>query len=679
MTGKQAVTLADRGTRGSLNKRILRNTTFNILILVVICCLIMAFSLRSLANSILLDSLEPMARQSAKTVEANIHMLADRMMTIAADPRMNAAASAGPDGAEAMRPNPAAAAESRGAVLEEAAEIYELYAIALYGLDGRLVQGVGDAPDSLDSGFFALLKETDNLTTDSSTVCQGKLGITMGMPVKENGETILYVMGIYKYDTLNDVISSINLGRSGMAYMVNREGAVTGHPDQSLVLGGSSLVQLSGGNGDAAERITTGETGSTEFSVDGEKMLAAFSPIRGTQWALVIQIPKADYNHFINWALTVSVLATLAGLAVSILMILRFARSISHPVRRVTDRMVALSDGDLHTEVLSLNTGDELEVMTKTLEATLASVNRYISDIQQVLTHVAGGDLRTEPQVDYMGDFALIRGSLCTITASMNETLLGFRAAADRLTDMAEQLSGQSVQLHQASLEQNQSAEELVHEVSHVKDRLADVTESSGRTRSQTEEITRRVQSANEQMAALSSAMDNISDNAQQITKIAKDIEDIAFQTNILSLNASVEAARAGAAGKGFAVVANEVKRLATKSAEAAQSATEMVNNTKAIIQTGVELTADTAGSLRAISDVSGQISAISDQLAAAVQGQETALAVMEERIAAISDIADRNLQNAGETERSSGSLAKEAEVLQSQVRKFTLKERGGI
>lgn len=679
MTGKQAVTLAGRGTRRSLNRRILRNTTFNILILVVICCLIMAFSLRSLANSILLDSLEPMARQSAKTVEANIHMLADRMMTIAADPRMNAAASAGPDGAEAMRLNPAAAAESRGAVLEEAAEIYELYAIALYGLDGRLVQGVGDAPDSLDSGFFSLLKETDNLTTDSSTVCQGKLGITMGMPMKENGETILYVMGIYKYDTLNDVISSINLGRSGMAYMVNREGAVTGHPDQSLVLGGSSLVQLSGGNGDAAERITTGETGSTEFSVDGEKMLAAFSPIRGTQWALVIQIPKADYNHFINWAMTVSVLATLAGLAVSILMILRFARSISHPVRRVTDRMVALSDGDLHTEVLSLNTGDELEVMTKTLEATLESVNRYISDIQQVLTHVAGGDLRTEPQVDYMGDFALIRGSLCTITASMNETLLGFRAAADRLTDMAEQLSGQSVQLHQASLEQNQSAEELVHEVSHVKDRLADVTESSGRTRSQTEEITRRVQSANEQMAALSSAMDNISDNAQQITKIAKDIEDIAFQTNILSLNASVEAARAGAAGKGFAVVANEVKRLAAKSAEAAQSATEMVNNTKAIIQTGVELTADTAGSLRAISDVSGQISAISDQLAAAVQGQETALAVMEERIAAISDIADRNLQNAGETERSSGSLAKEAEVLQSQVRKFTLKERGGI
>ena len=244
---------------------------------------------------------------------------------------------------------------------------------------------------------------------------------------------------------------------------------------------------------------------------------------------------------------------------------------------------------------------------------------------------------------------------------------------------MAEQLSGQSAQLHQASLEQNQSTEELVSEVAHVKERLADVTESSGQTRAQTEEITRRIQGANEQMSALSSAMDDISGNAQQITKIAKAIEDIAFQTNILSLNASVEAARAGAAGKGFAVVANEVKQLAAKSAEAAKSATNMVNNTKAIIQTGVELTADTAGSLRAISDVSDQINTISDQLAAAVQGQEAALAVMEERIAAISGIADRNLQNAGETELSSSSLAKEAESLQAQVRKFILKEKCGI
>ena len=677
MTETQADFRISREMKRSLNGRILRSTTLNILILVVICCVIMALSMQSLANNILLDSLQPMARQSAKTMEANIHMLADRMMTIAGDPRMDTVTAGGTDTA-VSRPDTAATRENRGAVLEEAAEIYELYTIALYGLDGRLEQGIDGSPESLDSSFFALLKETDNLTTAPSTIYQGKLGITMGMPVKEDGETVLYVVGVYKYDTLNDVISSINLGKSGMAYMVDREGIVTGHPDQSLALSKSSLAQLSGGNGGAVDRVTTGETGATEFPIDGKQMLVAFSPIRGTQWSLVIQIPKSDYSGLINGAMAVSVLATLAVLVVSILLVLRLARSISRPVKRVTDRMVALSNGDLHTEVVPVHSGDELEVMTQTLDATLESVNRYISDIQQVLTRIADGDLRTEPQVDYKGDFVLIRGSLYTIAQSMNETLSGFHAAAARLTDMAEQLSGQSAQLHQASLEQNQSTEELVHEVTHVKERLADVTQSSGQTRSQTEEITRRIQSANEQMAALSSAMDDISANAQQITKIAKDIEDIAFQTNILALNASVEAARAGATGKGFAVVADEVKQLAAKSAQAAQSATDMVNNTKAIIQTGVVLTAGTAGSLRAISDVSAQISTISDQLAAAVQGQETALAVMEERIDAISAIADRNLQNAGETEQSSGLLAKEAEALQFQVRKFILKEKRG-
>lgn len=596
-------------------------------------------------------------------------MLADRMMTIALDPRMTGEGQS--SGLES-----AAVEASRREVLEESAEIYEVYAIALYDLDGRLVQGIDGAPESLEGDFLALLKETDNLTTDPSTIYQDKLGIRMGMPVKGEEGTVLYVVGIYKYDLLNDVISSINLGKSGMAYMVNREGIVTGHPDQSLALGGSTLAQLSDGNKEAVERVTTGETGAVEFPVGGEQMLAAFSPIRGTQWSLVIQIPKSDYSHFINGAMLVSFTATLAVLLVSILLVLRLARSISRPVKGVTERMVALSNGDLHTQVRSVRTGDELELMTRTLDATLESMNRYISDIQQVLTQVAEGDLRTGPRVDYKGDFVLIRGSLQTITESMNETLLGFRDAADRLTDMAEQLSGQSVQLHQASLEQNQSAEELVSEVTHVKDQLADVKESSSQTRSQTEEITQRIRNANEQMAALSSAMDDISANAQQITKIAKDIEDIAFQTNLLALNASVEAAHAGEAGSGFAVVANEVKQLADKSAKAAQSATRMVNNTKTIIQNGVVLTADTADSLRAISGVSAQISTISDQLAQAVEGQESALTVMEARIDNISAIADRNLQNAGATEQSSGSLAKEAEALQSHVRKFVLKEK---
>ena len=208
-----------------------------------------------------------------------------------------------------------------------------------------------------------------------------------------------------------------------------------------------------------------------------------------------------------------------------------------------------------------------------------------------------------------------------------------------------------------------------------MKERLASVTASSSQTQAKTEEIAQCIQEANTRMEALSSAMDSISSNAQKITQIAKAIEDIAFQTNILALNAAVEAARAGAAGKGFAVVADEVRNLASKSSEAAQSAADMVTSTRAIIQTGVELTADTAVSFQNISAVSSQISRITDQLVTAVRGQESALAIMEEHIGTISAIAERNLQNASGTEQSSGLLAREAESLRYQVKRFVVKE----
>lgn len=662
-----------RNTRKSLNGRILRNTTLNILILVAVCCVIMAISMHSLANSILLDSLQPMARQSAKTVEANIRMLAERMMMLAGDSRMDIvdiggnAAESGHDGKTA--------ADGWEAVLTEAAEIYEFYTIALYDLSGRLVQGIDGAPESLDDGFFTMLKETDNLTTYISTIFQDKLGITMGMPVKENGETAFYLVGVYKYDMLNDVLSSINIGKNGIAYMVNREGIVTGHPDQSEVQAKSTLLQLGGGNEEAIKSVTTGETGSTEFDIDGQQMLVAFSPIHGTQWALVIQVPKSDYNNLINGAMIVAGICTLAVLFISILVILRMARSISKPVKNVTNRMLGLSDGDLHTEVSHIRSGDELEIMTRTLADTVGSVNRYISDIHQVLSGVADGNLQIEPQVQYKGDFTLIRNSLVTILASMNKTISGFRAAAARLAQMAEELNGQSGQLHQASLEQNQATEVLVDEVTHVKEQLAGVIKSSDQTHTMTSKITRKVQEANTQMDALSNAMSNISSNAQEITSIAKAIDNIAFQTNILALNASVEAARAGSAGRGFAIVAEEVKELAGKSAQAAQNAMAIVTNTKAVIQEGVELNASTAESLQAIYGVSTEISEISDQLVAAVQGQENALISMEERIATISSIADRNLQSAVGTSQSSELLAKESEELQAQVKKFALKE----
>ena len=113
--------------------------------------------------------------------------------------------------------------------------------------------------------------------------------------------------------------------------------------------------------------------------------------------------------------------STFVVLILSILLVLHLAHSISRPIKNVTSRMVSLSNGDLHTTVTPVRSRDELEVLTLTLSTTVESINNYILDIQQVLTHVADGDLCVNPQVDYKGDFALIRNSLRTIIQSMNE------------------------------------------------------------------------------------------------------------------------------------------------------------------------------------------------------------------------------------------------------------------
>lgn len=644
--------------RKTLNTKILSSTLSILFVVVVVCCSIMAISMQSLSNAILLDNLQPMARQSAKTVESNIHMLADRMMSIAADSRLLSEESV------------------RQAVLEEAKEIYELHTIALYDRNGKMLLGDPEASKSLDPKFFSMLADTDNLTTDTSTIFRENLGILMGMPVKENGETIFYIAGVYKYDTLSDVLSNINVGRHGEAIIVNRDGEIVGYSDRTVVQQKTSLLDWMGDN-TLLTQLTTGETGSAEVSSFGENLFLAYSPVRGTQWSLIIKMPKSDYAYLTNRAIILSAMIALGLLILAGMIIFRLSRSISVSVKHVANRMVELSDGNLHKPVEKTRTGDEIELLTDTLGNTVQSINGYISEIERVLNHIAAGNLDIAPQGEYKGDFSLIRDTLSHIISSMNETMTDFNQAAVRLSDVAARLNTQSSQLHIASEEQNESANHLVSEVLTVKNRLEIVTKNTEKTRDKTGEISQQIQEANTKMAALTGAMNNINEHATEITRIAKVIEDIAFQTNILSINASVEAARAGSAGKGFAVVADEVQNLAAKSAQAAKSTTSMISNTHTLVQTGVKLTADTAHALQSISESSKKIETITNDLAYAVQEQENALGAIEKKIETISAIADRNLQSAADTEESSGILAQEAEHLQGQVQKFSLKGRG--
>ncbi len=649
-----------RKGKKSLNRKILLGNIGPVILLVLICCTIILFAMQALTKNLLLDNLQPMARQSAKTVEANIHLLADRTLRIADDKRM------------------LETGDSRKAVMDEAKEVYEMYTIALYDLNGKLFQGDKEAAANLDASFFSLLKETDNLTIDDSTVFGGRLGIMVGMPVRQDGETAFYVVTQYKYDALSDVLNDIHIGRHGQAVVVNQDGAVVGYPDDSVVLEGAPLSSVRGeGYSDVYAKLVSGETGAMDVMSGGGRQIIAFSPVRGTQWYLMVEMPRKDYSSLINHTLVLTYIAAIILLAVSIFWTLRLSRSISVPIGKTAKRMIGLADGNLHDGVDISHTGDELEMLTNTLNTTVTSVNGYISEIDRVLSHIASGNLDVDTEGEYKGDFGLIRDSLRHIISSLNETMSNFYTASVQFADISEQLNQQSSSLHQASAEQSESTDRLVDEVASVRTHLEKVNENTACTKDKTDDIVRMIGKADARMNDLSKAMDTIKVNASGITNIAKTLESIASQTNLLAVNASVEAARAGAAGKGFAVVAGEVRNLASESSEAAKAATEMAAKINVVVAGGVELTDGTVGAIHSISAVSNEINGYAGQLFEAIQEQKGSLTSMEEKIETIASLASRNRQSAEETEQSSMELSEQAENLRKQAQKFILK--GGV
>lgn len=213
--------------------------------------------------------------------------------------------------------------------------------------------------------------------------------------------------------------------------------------------------------------------------------------------------------------------------------------------------------------------------------------------------------------------------------------------------------------------------ESLTSEVGIIKNNLSEVTENTKCTHQRAFEIAEQISDSNKRMDELKEAIGAIEKNAYDVNKISLLVEDIARQTKILSLNATVEAARAGDAGSGFAVVAQEVRKLAEESEEAAKNTSMLISQSGVLITKGVELTREAAKSLELISSSSEEVKNIAGRLSKAVDTQETSLHEITDKIDEISTITEQNLQSAENTERVSAGLKTESEKLKELLKKF--------
>ncbi len=657
--GRQKNKKTNIRTKRSIRFKIMVLTTMIVLGVMLVCTAIMRYSMRNLTETILIDVLQPAARQSAKAVEADIHLMADRIMDIASDRRL-ARADAAP--------------AHMNMVLEDAANNYEFYGIGVYGTDGSEMAVTGEVfQDFSGTELFSILKETDNIAVTDPVIRGDYIGIPVGMPVKAGDETVSYLAGIYKYDILSDVLGSIHIGNTGMAIIINEEGKVTGHPSADVVRQELNIYELD--QEESAHKIydkmIARETGTAEGVVNGQDAYVSYCPVRGTRWSFAVQVPKKDYMHPVNVALYNNMAGTAGVLVLALAAIWLVTTVISRQLKKTITRMNWLSEGDLKSDIEVKKSGDEVEILSFSLKTTVEHINGYITEIQRVLENISTGNLNISADGDYKGDFIVIGDSLTKIIISLNGIMKQINNTSHQLADTAHNMEIQSKELHQSAYTQTSAMESLASEVGIIKDNLSEVTENTKCTHQRAFEIAEQISDSNKKMDELKEAISAIEKNAYDVNKISLLVEDIARQTKILALNATVEAARAGEAGSGFAVVAQEVRKLAEESEEAAKNTTMLISQSGVLITRGVELTKEAAKSLELISSSSDEVTNIAGRLSEAVDIQESSLHEITGKIDEISTITEKNLHSAGNAESASAGLKMESEKLKELLNQF--------
>ncbi len=365
----------------------------------------------------------------------------------------------------------------------------------------------------------------------------------------------------------------------------------------------------------------------------------------------------------------------LAIVSVGLMMVLtvNISKSLTRPIIELEGAMQKLSKGDLKATV-TYSSRDELGSLADSLRTVMNTLSAYVNDISGKLGMIAGGNLNTEMEMEYAGDFAPIRASGNQIIDSLNNTLGQINQSAEQVASGSEQVSSGAQALSQGATEQASSVEELAATINELSGQVTNTASNARDVNNLIDSTRDAIDGCNQQMGDMMHAMEKINTSSSEIGKIIKTIEDIAFQTNILALNAAVEAARAGAAGKGFAVVADEVRNLASKSAEAAKNTTTLIEGSLKAVEEGNEFSNATQQSLLQVVQHTEQVAEAMDKITKASDDQAEAIKQVTVGIDQISAVVQTNSATAEQSAAASQELSSQANVLKGLVGQFSLK-----
>ena len=650
---KESIKLPKR----SIKQIIIRYVTqLSISLGVILVILMIITSLRS-TSSVLHDNLQITARISAQNISSNIHLLLDRMDSMAQKPEWSDI-------------NMSAAEMQQ--LIDQCEERVEFVWIAAYDTAGAKLYGDSLAPTSImGKDYYDYLVRTQNLTVGSPVHQDGLWQLEVGIPiVNEGGDLLFYLVGSYKYDLLNDVLSNINIGGKGIAYIVDGEGTIIADKNIADMDKVRNLYELygSGVNRRVFDAMLDFRTDSKSVYLKGVHHYMAYSPIAGTNWTLLIAAPGADFLGTLIWSVALSILIII-GLQIYITKrTVQIADQISGSLSLATDRLALLAAGNLKEEVVFSYNNQEAETLTTALASTISSLSTYIDNITGYLGLLSSGDYSTQADGIFNGDFVAIREAMTLITDALNETMCHIQQASVAVRNNSSETTIYAKKLYDGSIEQSDALKRLTVKMNLITDKTDEIDDNAQRVKQSAGAAKERVDEGQQQMKDMLETMDSIHRDMQEIITISQLIEDISSQTSLLSLNASIEAARAGEAGKGFAVVAQEIGHLSQQTADALEKTGAIIGKASVAIDQGMQTAQNTAKSFDKVNQATSEFTEISDNLIHITMQQKEAIDTVSQEVQTVLTIADTNQQLARETDETVAVSMKQAEELEQIV-----------
>lgn len=355
----------------------------------------------------------------------------------------------------------------------------------------------------------------------------------------------------------------------------------------------------------------------------------------------------------------------------------KIAKSISDPIEALGKRLETFSQGDLTTPFPEYDNDDEVGDMVKSAVDMANKLSDIMADLEGLLAEMSKGNfaVSTSCEEEYVGELTTLLTSFNTTKTEIDGSLKEVRDSSEMVSAGALNLAEASQALAEGATDQAASAEELQATIDEITEGLKNTVDQTNLASQEAERIAGEAEDSRAQMDLMVEAMQRISETSEMIGSVITEIEDIASQTNLLSLNASIEAARAGDAGKGFAVVADQIRTLAEQSAKAAVNTRELIESSIEEIQNGNRAAESTKKVLIGVVENIRQLSESVKGINEISVMQAESMGQADAGVSRITDVIQANSATAQETSATSEELSAQATSMDEIVARFKLSE----